>query len=74
MTDERFAIQFSNLTCLNDDEVEAIIKDSGISTANMVKVLAEVKDATNKNIAKTDAINKINGGISALVGIAAKFL
>jgi hypothetical protein len=74
MTDEKFAAQFSSLTRLNDEEVEAIIKDAGISKADLAKVLAEVKDATNNNNAKADAINKINGGISALVGIAAKFL
>ena len=73
MADDKFTIQFSSLTRLNDDEVEAIIKDSGISKAELAKVLAEVKDATNKNIAKTDAINKINGSIYAMVGIAAKF-
>jgi hypothetical protein len=39
----------------------------------MVKVLAEVKDATNKNIAKTDTINKINSSIYAMLGITAKF-
>ncbi|NNV54948.1 hypothetical protein [Limnovirga soli] len=74
MADDKFTIQFSSLTSLNDDEVEAIIKDSGISKADLAKVLAEVKDATNNNQAKAAAINKINGGISALVGIAAKFL
>lgn len=74
MTDEKFAIQFSSLTRLNDEELEAIIKDACISKADLATVLAEVKDTTNTNQAKAAAINKINGGISAMVAIAAKFL
>jgi hypothetical protein len=74
MADEHFKNQFSGLTRLNDDEVDKIINDTGISKEDLAKLLREVKNATSANEAKADVIRNINGGVSALVAIAKKLL
>lgn len=73
-TDENFKNQISSLTRLNDDEIESLIHETGISKENLVSVLIEVKDATKSNIAKANAINNINKGVDLLVGIASKLI
>ena len=74
LADEHFKNQFSGLTRLNDDEVEKIINDTGISKEDLAKLLQEVKSAASTNEAKADSIKNINGGVSALIAIAKKLL
>jgi len=74
MADNHFKNKFSSLTSLNDNEINKIINDSGISNENLAKVLQEVKNATSSNEAKAKAIKNINGGVSALVAIAKRLL
>ena len=74
MADDEFKSQFTNLTRLNDAETDKIITESGISQQDLAQVLKEIKDATKNNEEKAAAIRNINGGVSALVGIAKKLL
>lgn len=73
-TDAQFSSKISGLTRLNDDELQSIIMDTGISKQDLTAVLKEVKDATKSNLAKANAIKNISLGVDALVGIASKFL
>lgn len=73
-TDEQFKSQISSLTRLNDEEIEAIIVETGISNQDLTKVLMEVKDATKSNTNKANTIKNISKGVDVLVGLAAKFL
>jgi hypothetical protein len=71
-TDEHFKNQISSLTSLNDDEIQNMITETGISKKDLVAVLKEVTNATKKNNTKAAAISKINKGVSLLVSIAKK--
>ena len=73
-TDEHFAGEIAKLTRLNDEEIRALIEDSGISKENLVVVLKEVRDATKSNQQKAAAIKNVNKGIDLLVSIAGKLL
>ena len=74
MADEDFKAEFSRLTRLNDSEIEKIIDDTGISKEDLAEVLKELKDATASNEAKAKAIQNINNGVSALIGIAKRLI
>jgi hypothetical protein len=73
-TDEQLKDQLSNLTKLDNKDIEAIIMETGISQTDLTSVLKEVKDATKSNEDKANAIKNIDKGITALVGIASKIL
>ena len=73
-TDEKFADKFSSLTRLNDEELEKIIEETGISKKNLDKVLKEVKNATASNEAKAKAIQNVDKGVAVLVSIAKRFV
>lgn len=73
-TDEHFKSQISSLTRLNDEEIEALIIETGISQQDLFAVLKEVKDATKSNTDKANAIKNISKGVDVLVGLAVKLL
>ena len=72
--DEQFKEEFSKLTRLNDAEIETIIDETGISKKDLADLLREVQDSTASNEAKAKSIQNINNGVSALIGIAKKFI
>ena len=74
MADEEFREEFAKLTRLNDAEIETIIDETGISKQDLAELLRKVKDSTASNEAKAKSIQKINNGVSALIGIARKFI
>ena len=74
MADEEFKIEFSRLTRLNDNEIEKIIDETGISKRDLADVLSKIKDSTASNESKAKAIQNINNGVSALVGIVRKLI
>ena len=61
MADEEFKIEFSRLTRLNDDEIEKIIDETGISKRDLADVLSKIKDSTASNESKAKAIQKLSG-------------
>lgn len=73
-TDDHFAGKISSLTRLNDDEIKALIEESGISKKDLVAVLEEIKSTTKSNQQKAKAISSINKGLDLLVSIAGKLL
>lgn len=73
-TDDHFKSQISSLTRLNDQEIETLINDTGISKQDLTEVLKEIKDATKSNTNKANAIKNISKGIDVLVGLASKLI
>ena len=73
-TDNHFQSQMSSLTRLNDQEIEDLINETGISKENLANVIKEVKDATKSNIDKANAIKNISKGVDVLVGLAGKLI
>ena len=73
-TDDHFKNQISSLTRFNDQEIEAIINETGISKQYLTNVLKEVKDAAKSNTNKAIAIKNISKGVEVLVEIAAKLI
>ena len=73
-TDDHFKNKISSLTRLNEDEIEFLITETGISKEDLATVLKEVKDAAKSNEAKASAISNINKGVDLLVGIASKLI
>lgn len=72
-TEEELNKELSSLIRLTDNELKELLL-IGINKTDLVQVIKEVKDATKNNHAKAIAINNINGGIEAVVGIVGKFL
>lgn len=73
-TDEQFKSQISDLTRLNNEEIESLINETGISNQDLANVLKEIKDATKSNTAKANAINNISKGVNLLVSLAGKLI
>ena len=73
-TDDHFKSQISSLTRINDQEIEAIINETGISKQDLTNVLKEIKDASKSNTNKANAIKNISKGVDVLVGLAAKLI
>lgn len=73
-TDEHFKSQLSSLTRLNDEEIESLINDTGISKEDLSQVLKAIKDATKSNKDKAKAIKNISKGVDVLVGLASKLI
>ncbi len=73
-TDEHFKNQMSSLTRLNDQEIEDLIHETGISQQDLANVLKEVKDASKSNVDKAKAIKNISKGVDVLIGLAGKLI
>lgn len=73
-TDAEFSNQISGLTRLNDNEIETLLFETGISKTDLVAVLKEVSHATKSNKAKANSISNIGKGLEVLVAIASKLI
>lgn len=74
LTDEQFKSEISNLTSLNNSDIENLILQTGVDKRELVKILKELKDSTKSNNAKADAIKNTGKGLNVLIAIAGKFL
>jgi hypothetical protein len=74
LTDNQFKTRFSSLTKLSDNDIDKIVKDTGISKENLASLLAAVKNATAFNEKTVKSVQSIQNGVSALVSIAKKLM
>jgi Glu-tRNA(Gln) amidotransferase subunit E-like FAD-binding protein len=74
LTQDQFQSQISSLTSLNDQKIEDVINDTGISKVDLTNVFKVVQDATKSNADKADAIKNISKGVDVLVAIANKLI
>jgi uncharacterized protein Smg (DUF494 family) len=72
--DDHYAGKISGLTRLNNDEIEQLIFETGISRQNLAEVLKEIKNSAKSNESKAHAISSISKGLDVLVAIAGKLL
>ena len=72
-TDNSFATKMSNLTRLNNAEIQELLHQ-GISKQDLSYLLHEVNNASRSNEAKAETIKNIRGGVETLISIAAKFI
>lgn len=73
-TNEQLSGEISSLTSLNDEEINKIILDTGISKQDLTDVLKTLKDASISNDKKATAIKNIAKGVDIVIGIAARFI
>ena len=73
-TNEQLSGEISSLTSLNDEEINKIILETGISKQDLTDVLKTLKDASISNDKKATAIKNIAKGVDIVIGIAAKFI
>ncbi len=73
-TDDHFKNTMSILTRLNDQEIEDLIMETGISQQDLANVLKEVKAASKSNTDKANAIRNITNGVDVLVGLVARLI
>ncbi len=74
LTNEKFKSEISNLTRLNNSDIENLISQTGVDKSELVKILKEIKDSTKSNNDKADAIKNIGKGLNVLIEIASKFI
>ena len=74
MTDAAFKNKFATLTRLNMQDLEKVIKETGISQQDLAELLKEVKSAATSNEKKAVAISNINGGVTTLIALVKTFL
>lgn len=74
ITDNQFKDRFASLTSLNDTDIGKIIKETGISKADLAALLVVIKNATEYNNKTAESIGNIKNGVFALVSITKKLL
>jgi len=74
LTDEQLKSKISSLSRLNDNDIEQLINETGISKIDMVKVLNEVNNASRSNESRANSIKSISKGVDFLVGIIGKLI
>ena len=74
MTDAEFKNKFATLTRLNMQDLEKVIKETGISQQDLAELLKEVKSASTSNEKKAMAISNSNKGVTTLIALVKTFL
>jgi DNA-binding transcriptional regulator YiaG len=73
-TDNKFKTKMSSLTTLTNNDIEALISDTGIKKEEFAKVVKILKDAAASNDQKTAALKNITKALQVVVGIASKII
>lgn len=73
-SNEKFAAKIAAIIRLNNSEIEEIISNTGISRTDLVSLIDEIKSAAISNEKKAENIQKISGGVKALIAIASKMI
>ncbi len=74
LTDDQLKNKISSLSRLNDNDIEQLINETGISKVDMINVLNAVNNASESNESKANSIKSISKGVDFLVGIIGKLL
>jgi len=73
-TDRELAREMTSLTRLNDADIEQLISETGIDAEGLNNMLQILKDATQSNELKAEALRNFGKGIEVLVYLSSKFL
>ncbi|WP_339883501.1 hypothetical protein [Polaribacter vadi] len=73
-TNAKFRDEISTLLRLNDNDIKSIISKSEIDNEHFLEIIKIVKDRSLANNKKAEAIQGIDNGLRALVGIVDKII
>ncbi|PQJ76515.1 hypothetical protein [Polaribacter glomeratus] len=73
-TNAKFREEISTLLRLNDNDIKSIISKSEIDNEHFLEIIKIVKDRSLANNKKAEAIQGIDNGLRAVIGIVDKII
>lgn len=73
-TNAKFRDKISTLLRLNDNDIKSIISKSNIDNEHFLEIIKIVKDRSLSNEKKAEAIQGIDNGLRAVIGIVNKIV
>lgn len=73
-TDAELAHQINQLSGFDAKDIQALIAENGMNTADFNQLIKLIKDQTKSNNDKIKAISNIQNGLELLVGLVGKLI
>lgn len=73
-TDAALAHQINELSGFDAKDIQALIAENGMNTADFNQLIKLIKDQTKNNNDKIKAISNIQNGLELLVGLVGKLI
>ncbi|MFN3299446.1 MAG: hypothetical protein ACK41Z_04560 [Sediminibacterium sp.] len=73
-TDVELAHQINQLSGFDAKDIQALIAENGMNTADFNQLIKLIKDQTKSNNDKIKAISNIQNGLELLVGLVGKLI
>lgn len=73
-TDVELAHQINQLSGFDAKDIQALIAENGMNTADFNQLIKLIKDQTRSNNDKIKAISNIQNGLELLVGLVGKLI
>lgn len=73
-TDAELAHQINELSGFDAKDIQALIDENGMNTADFNQLIKLIKDQTKSNNDKIKALSNIQNGLELLVGLVGKLI
>lgn len=73
-TDAELANQINQLTHIDAKELQALLDENSMNTADFNALIKLIKDQTKSNNDKIKALSNIQNGLELLIGLAGKLI
>ncbi|HLD52181.1 MAG TPA: hypothetical protein VJA82_02650 [Sediminibacterium sp.] len=73
-TDAELAHQINELSGFDAKDIQALIAENGMNTADFNQLIKLIKDQTKSNNDKIKALSNIQNGLELLVGLVGKLI
>ncbi|MDP2421696.1 hypothetical protein [Sediminibacterium sp.] len=73
-TDAELANQINQLTHIDAKELQALLDENSMNTADFNALIKLIKDQTKSNNDKIKALSNIQNGLEILIGLAGKLI
>lgn len=73
-TDAELANQINQLSGFDSKDVQALLAENGMNTADFNQLIKLIKDQTKSNNDKIKSISNIQNGLELLVGLVGKLI
>ncbi|WP_295231658.1 hypothetical protein [Sediminibacterium sp.] len=73
-TDAQLANQINQLTHIDAKELQALLDENSMNTADFNALIKLIKDQTKSNNDKIKALSNIQNGLELLIGLAGKLI
>lgn len=73
-TDAQLANQINQLTHIDAKELQALLDENSMNTADFNALIKLIKDQTKSNNDKIKALSNIQNGLEILIGLAGKLI